>query len=66
MPDYTNIAKPTGTPYTNANSSGKEGFNDADVTFDQASTFFDGVSNTAYMNISKPSSSVYTNVAKPV
>ena len=62
---YTNIAKPTGTPYTNSNSSGKEGFDDTEVTFDQASTFFDGVSNTAYTNLSKPTGSSYTSVAKP-
>lgn len=62
---YTNISKPTGTPYTNVNSSGKEGFDDAAVTFDQATTFFDGVNNAVYTNINKPTGSSYTNIAKP-
>ena len=54
MPSYTNVSKPTGAGYTNVNSSGKESFNDAGVTFDQQSTFFDGVNNAVYTNSSKP------------
>mgnify|MGYP001617910755 CR=1 FL=1 len=62
---YTNVAKPTGASYTNVNSSGKEGFDDTAVTFDQASTFFDGVSNTVYTNLAKPTGASYTNISKP-
>lgn len=51
---YTNIAKPSGASYINVNSSGKEGFDDAAVTFDQQSTFFDGINNAVYTNLSKP------------
>lgn len=65
MPGYTNIAKPTGTPYTQVNSSGKEGFNDSAVTFDQATTFFDGINNAVYTKLSKPTGTAYTNISKP-
>lgn len=65
MPGYTNIAKPTGTGYANVNSSGKEAFDDTTVTFDQSTTFFDGINNAVYINLSKPTSSSYTNIAKP-
>ena len=62
---YVNVLKPTGTPYTNSNSSGKEGFDDAGVTFDASGTFFDSISNLAWTNLAKPTGSVYTSVSKP-
>lgn len=65
MPGYTNVAKPTGTGYTNVNSSGKEDFNDSSVTFDQSTTFFDGINNSIYIKVTKPTGSSYTNIAKP-
>lgn len=65
MPGYTNVAKPTGTPYTPVNSSGKEGFDDTAVLFDSATTFFDGINSAVYVNISKPTGSSYTNISKP-
>lgn len=62
---YTNIAKPTGSSYTNLNPLGKEGFDDASVSFDSADTFFDGGNGTAWTNVSKPTGSSYTNILKP-
>ncbi len=63
---YTKISKPTNASYTNINSSGKEGFDDVSVSFDNFGTFFDGVSNAAYTNVGKPTGSTYTNISKPV
>ena len=51
---YTDVAKPTGASYTNVNALGKEGFDDASVSFDSADTFFDGGNGTAWTNVSKP------------
>lgn len=62
---YTNIPKPTGASYTNVNSSGKEGFDDATILFDDPNTFFDGINNAVYTNVSKPTGSSYTLVSKP-
>jgi len=65
MPGYTNVSKPTGAPYTNVNSSGREGFDDTNVSFDSSSTFFDGINDSVYIDISKPTSSTYTLISKP-
>lgn len=66
MPDaYTRIDKPTGASYTNLNVQGKEQYDQADITYDDANVFYDGVNDAAYTNVSKPTNSVYTMVAKP-
>lgn len=66
MPDaYTYIAKPTSSVYTNLNPQGREQYDQSDVTYDSATTFYDGVDLNAYTSIAKPTSSVYTNIAKP-
>ena len=65
MTTYTNIPKPTTPTYTNVNSSGKEGFDDVGVLFDDPNVFFDGFDNSFYTNVSKPSGTSYTNISKP-
>ena len=67
MPDpYTYVGKPTGTPYSTVNPQGKETYDQATITFDDPNVFYDGVNEAAYTNVSKPTSSVYTIVAKPI
>lgn len=51
---YTYVAKPTGTPYTNTNVQGREQYDQPDLTFDSALTFYDGVNMSAYTNVAKP------------
>lgn len=52
---WTNIAKPTGTSYTNVNApGGKEQYDQASLTYNDASTFYDGVNQNAWSNIAKP------------
>ena len=58
MPGYTNVPKPTGANYTNQNPVGKEQFDDKSVSYDSL-TFYDGVNQGAYTNISKPNT-IYT------
>lgn len=65
MPTYTNIPKPTGTPYTKLAPIGKEFFDDADTTFDSSTTYFDSINNATYTNVNKPTGTPYTNVTKP-
>ena len=62
---YTNITKPSGTSYTNQNAIGREQYDDPSITYDSASTFYDGVNQSQYTDISKPSGTTYTNIAKP-
>ena len=48
---YTNVAKPTGTPYTKVNSFINT--YDDTITYD-SSNFYDGFLTTAYTNLAKP------------
>lgn len=55
MPDaYTYIAKPSAGNYTNINTQGREQYDQPNLTFDDASTFYDGVNQNAYTNVAKP------------
>ena len=62
---YTNVSKPTSSVYTVVNTQGKEQYDQASLTYDDSSIFFDGVNASAYTNVVKPTSSVYTNISKP-
>ena len=62
---WTAVTKPTSSVYTNVNPIGKEQYDQASLTYDDANVFYDGVNQTAYTNVAKPTSSVWTAVAKP-
>lgn len=62
---YTKISKPGAQTYTNLNTIGKEQYDQADITYDSATTFYDGVNQSQYTNITKPSSTTYTKISKP-
>jgi len=62
---YTNISKPSGTSYISQNPTGKEQYDQSDIEYDDADIFYDGVNESLYTNIAKPSATTYTNVAKP-
>lgn len=65
MTTYTNIAKPTGTSYSNQNTAGKQQYDQPDITYDESTVFYDGLNESLYTNVTKPSSTSYTNIAKP-
>lgn len=62
---YTRVTKPTSYGYTNVNPQGRQQYDQADISYDDASVFYDGVNETAYTTVAKPTSSVYTKIAKP-
>lgn len=62
---WVNINKPTGTTYTNVNPMGKEQYDQASLTYDDAGTYYDGVNATQYTKIAKPTTPNWTLVAKP-
>ncbi len=51
---WTNISKPTGANYTNLNTQGKEQYDQANLTYDDPNTFYDGVDYTSWTDIAKP------------
>lgn len=66
MTTYTNVNKPSGTTYSNRNAiGGKEQYDQSDLTYDSAFTYYDGINPTQYTSVTKPVSTTYTNVAKP-
>ena len=67
MPSYTNIAKPTLPTYTGVHATqGLQIYDQADLAYDDTSVYYDSVNPSQYTDVSKPSSTVYTNIAKPV
>ncbi len=62
---WTKINKPTGTTYTNVNPMGKEQYDQADITYDSASTYYDGVNGAQWTGIAKPTTPTWTKIVKP-
>lgn len=52
---WTNVPKPTGANYTYVNPVGKEYYDDPLISYDSATTFYDGVNNSAWIQVAKPS-----------
>lgn len=65
MDAYTRILKPTGTPYLNVNTQGKEQYDQSTILYDQSTVLYDSVNNAAYTQVAKPSGTPYINVIKP-
>jgi len=63
---WTNIPKPSVRSYTNVNFPGREQYDQADVTYDSATTYYDGINPNSWTNVAKPVSSTWTKVAKPI
>lgn len=51
---WTKVNKPTGPTYTNINPAGKEQYDQADITYDSATTYYDGINPSQWSNVSKP------------
>ena len=62
---YTKVAKPTGTGYTNLNIDDKTQYDDSAITYDESTIFYDGIDESAWTDIAKPSGSAYTKISKP-
>lgn len=55
---YTNINKPSQNSYIPFNPAGKEQYDQASIAYDDVSVFYDGVNESMYTNISKPSTTI--------
>lgn len=56
---WTNIAKPTGNPYTNVNARGKTQYDQSDIDYDDALIYYDGVNPSQWTDVAKPSAGGY-------
>ena len=65
MTNYIDINKPSGTDYTNQNTVGKEQYDQSSIEYDDTGVFYDGMDESLYTNVSKPSATTYTDIAKP-
>lgn len=58
---YTYVPKPTGSPYTLVNPVGKQMYDESSITYDDSSTYYDGVNPNAYTYVPKPVTSLVTS-----
>lgn len=65
MPGYTNVPKPTGANYSTTSPIGKQAYDDVNTTYDDPTSFYDGIESGVWTNIAKPTGSVYSYVTKP-
>lgn len=65
MSAWTTVAKPTSSVWTTVNPQGKEQYDQASLTYDSASTLYDGVNPAQWSDVSKPVVSSWVSVAKP-
>lgn len=61
---YTKIAKPGAQTYTNVNTA-KPSYDEPSITYDSATTYYDGTNPNAYTKIAKPTTNSYTKIPKP-
>jgi len=62
---WTPVPKPSTTAYTAVNAIGKQSYDEASLTYDSSSTYYDGVNQGLWTSVAKPSTSSWTSVAKP-
>lgn len=62
---WTNIPKPTSSVWTSINPMGKEQYDQASLTYDDISTYYDGTVPMQWTAVLKPSTNAWTNIPKP-
>lgn len=62
---WTPVTKPTISAWTNPNPGGRTQYDQATIMYDDPNTFYDGVNNSAWAKITKPSASSWTKIVKP-
>jgi hypothetical protein len=63
---WTKISKPNSSTYTNVNAQGKEQYDQPSLSYDDANTFYDGVNQSEWTNLSKPNNNSWHKIAKPI
>lgn len=63
---WTKIAKPVSSVWTAVNPRGKEQYDQASLTYNDANTYYDGIVPLQWTGIAKPSTNAWVNVSKPI
>lgn len=66
MATWQNVPKPTASLWTSVNPAGKEQYDQASLTYDDSSTYYDGVNLAQWTAVAKPSVVGWMNVPKPI
>jgi len=61
---WVSVDKPTASTYGYVNPQGKEFYNQDDVTYDSATTFYDGVNPNQWASVQTGTGS-WVSIAKP-
>ena len=56
---WTSIPKPTDATWTNTNTQGREQYDQASLTFDDSSVFYDGYNPMDWTDVAKPTGGAY-------
>lgn len=59
---WTNVTKPTSTSYTKINGTGREVYDQPDITYDDSDIFFDGLNPNMWTNLAKPTITASTSM----
>lgn len=63
---WNNVPKPGVSDWDNVNPHGKEQYDQETLTYNDATTFYDGIVPDQWTGIAKPAGSAWTNVPKPI
>lgn len=63
---WSNIPKPSVSGWNQVNPQGRENYDQADIDYDSASTYYDGINPNLWSEVNKPVSSAWTNISKPI
>lgn len=63
---WTNVIKPTSTTYTPVNPAGRTQYDQANITYDDSTMYYDGINPNSWTSVTKPTSTTWTNVNKPI
>lgn len=62
---WNNAAKPSLLAWMNINPGGKEQYDQSNITYDEATVFYDGINPGMWSEVAKPSVQAWVKVAKP-
>lgn len=62
---WTKVAKPSISNWSNQNPSGKEQYDQSSLTYDDVSTYYDGLNPNQWTGVAKPTNNNWVKVAKP-